>query len=269
MNFILRYFRTLYAGIAVPVLTSRRHLGLLRMLVIRELVARNSGTVLGKVWPILQPALQMVGFWFLFDIVYGMRLVRGPSFLEYLLTGIVPWFCLSEILGRATQMFREYSNLYRRSLFPVEVLPVLIMLVPGFVFTLVYAVICGLLYGPLSGLAGLTIIPLLLLWLLPFTYLFSVLGVFIRDFANAMPILLMFMMYATPILYFPDMLPDSVRQWIWINPFSDLMLVIHAMVELQPLPVKAIARLALLWLVLLAPAWLIFRRSLPHVREVL
>lgn len=248
---------------------SYQHFALLQMLVKRDLVNRSSGTALGRVWPVLQPALQMVGFWFLFDIVYGMRQNRGPSFLEYLLSGLLPWFCLTEVLNRGTGMFREFSNLFRRSPFPVEILPVLIMLVPGLVYMLVYAVVCLFLYGVVSALLSLLIMPLLLVWLLPLIYLFSILGVFVRDFAQALPIMLMFLMYATPILYFPDMLPDTVRHYIWLNPFSDLILCIHALIEAKPLPFNSIFRLAGLWLVLLGPTWLIYRRSLPHIREVL
>src|SRR5690606_10032044 len=121
----------------------------------------------------------------------------------------------------------------------------------------------------LSALVSLLVIPLLLLWLLPLIYLFSVLGVFMRDFAQALPILLMFMMYATPILYFPDMVPDALAPILWLNPFADLMQCIHALVELRPLPFDAAGRLWLLWLLLLGPAWVLYRRSLPHVREVL
>ena len=79
----------------------------------------------------------------------------------------------------------------------------------------------------------------------------------------------MLLMYSTPILYFPNMLPESMQQWLWLNPFADLVAVIHAVVDTTTLDWQAIARLFGLWLVLLGPCWAIFRRSLPYVREVL
>jgi lipopolysaccharide transport system permease protein len=269
VNFLLSFVHNLYAALAIPLRLSISNASLLRMLVRRDLVNRSSGTLLGRAWPLLQTGLQVAGFWFLFDIIYGMRAVRGPSFLEYLLSGMLPWFCLTEVLTRGSGMFREFSNLYRRSPFPVEILPVLLLLVPGLVYSVVYVLICFFMYGALSALASMLVIPLLLLWLLPLLYLFSVLGVFLRDFAQALPILLMFMMYATPILYFPDMVPAGMRSLLWLNPFTDLMRCIHELVELQPLPLEALLRLWGLWLLLLGPSWVLFRRSLPHVREVL
>lgn len=269
MNFLARYFSNLHAALAIPAQLSLANASLLRMLVRRDLVNRSSGTLLGRAWPLIQTALQVAGFWFLFDIIYGMRAVRGPSFLEYLLSGMLPWFCLTEVLTRGSGMFREFSNLFRRSPFPVEILPVLMLLLPALVYTPVYALVCLFLYGPLAALSSLLVIPLLLLWLLPLLYLFSVLGVFVRDFAQALPILLTFMMYATPILYFPDMVPEGMQQLLWLNPFSDLMRCIHALVEWQPLPWHSVYRLWGLWLLLLGPSWVLYRRSLPHVREVL
>ncbi|HEY0962313.1 MAG TPA: ABC transporter permease [Pseudomonadales bacterium] len=266
---LVRVLRNLRDGVAVPLRACIDHASLLRMLVRRDLVARTSGTLLGKLWPALQPALQVLGFWFLFDIVYGMREQRGNDFLEYLLIGMLPWLLLSEVLTRSSGLFREFANLYRRTPFPVELLPVLIMVIPGVVHTVVFCGLAFAFHGPLAALQSLLVVPLLLLWLLPLTLLFSVLGVFLRDFAQGLPFLLMLIMYSTPILYFPDMLPDGFRNWLWLNPFADLVSVIHATVDTSTIDPNAVARLVGLWLLMLGPCWAVFRRSVPHVREVL
>lgn len=266
---LVSWFHNIGQGVAVPVRSSFTHASLLRLLVKRDIVNRSSGTFLGKLWPLLQPALQVLGFWFLFDIVYGMRLDRDANFVQYLLTGMLPWLCLTEVLNRSASMFREFSSLFRRTPFPIEILPILIMVIPGLVYTLVYFLVGLLMYGPLAAVKGLIVIPLLLLWLLPLTFLFGVLGLFIRDFTQALPFVLMFAMYLTPILYFPSMLPESMQSLLWINPFADMMLLIHSLMAGTTLPWQSGVRLAVLWLLLLGPAWLLFKRSLPHIREVL
>jgi len=269
VNNISSIFSALLGGVFVPFQSCVRHASLLNMLVKREMVVRTSGTLLGKLWPLLQPALQVLGFWFLFDIVYGMRMNTGPAFLEFLLTGMLPWLCLSEVLNRAVGMFREFSALYRRTPFPVELLPILIMIVPGLVYTVIYALLCFAMFGPVAAVKSLLVMPVLLLWLLPFVLLFSIFGLFIRDFAQAVPFVLTLLMYSTPILYFPQMLPAGYQEWLWLNPFADVMAVIHGLVQDMGISSAAILRLAGLWIVLLVPAWLIFRRSMPHIREVL
>jgi ABC-type polysaccharide/polyol phosphate export permease len=239
------------------------------MLVRRELVNRTSGTLLGKLWPLLQPSLQVLSFWFLFDIVYGMRAERGNDFLSYMLIGMLPWLLLTEVLTRSAGLFREFSALYRRTPFPVELLPILILVIPGLVHVLVFTAVTLLLHGPLAALQALVVVPLLLLWLFPLILLFSVLGLFVRDFSQALPFVLLLAMYCTPILYFPDMLPESMQPWLWLNPFADLVALIHAIVAATAIDWSGVARLGVLWLLLLGPCWALFRRSLPHVREVL
>jgi lipopolysaccharide transport system permease protein len=124
-------------------------------------------------------------------------------------------------------------------------------------------------HGPLAALQALLVVPLLLLWLLPLTLLFSVVGVFARDFTQALPFVLTLIMYSTPILYFPDFLPATLQEWLWLNPFADLVALIHAVVDTTRVNWHGVARLFGLWLLLLAPCWAVFRRSVPHVREVL
>jgi lipopolysaccharide transport system permease protein len=269
MSIVAQFGRDLRDALLQPPLACREHAGLLRMLVKREVVNRSSGTVLGKLWPLLQPALQVLGFWFVFDIVYGTSELRGSDFLEYLLAGILPWLLLTEVLTRSAHLFREFAALYRRSPFPIELLPLLILVIPGAVYGIVYAAVVLAFHGPLAALAALLVVALLLLWLLPLLWLFAVLGLFLRDFAQALPFVLMLIMYATPILYFPDMLPPGMQEWLWLNPFADLVAVIHAAVEPGAIDWNSVARLAVIWLVLLAPCRAVFRRSLPHVREVL
>jgi hypothetical protein len=86
---------------------------------------------------------------------------------------------------------------------------------------------------------------------------------------QALPFVLTLLMYLTPILYFPDMLPAGLRIWLWLNPMSDWMLLIHAWLNGGVLPLESVARLLALWLLLLVPCWLWFRRTELHVRELL
>ena len=269
MNVVLGYSRNILQGLLTPYGSVLKHWALFRMLVKRDLLNRTSGTILGKLWPVVQPALQVLGYWFLFDIVFAMRANRGPEYLEYLLTGMIPWLCVAEVLNRATSMFREFSPLYRRNPFPLEILPLLVMTIPGLVYGTVYFFLNLFLGGVTSAMASLLVLPMLMLFLLPVCMLLPVLGLFIKDFAQVVPFLVMITMFMTPILYFPNQLPDGIRAFIWINPFSDLMAVIHGLVQGRDFSWINLARPFLVWLLLLGPAWLIFRRSIPHIREVL
>jgi lipopolysaccharide transport system permease protein len=269
VSLLSRLGRLCIDSLCVPLLAPLRHASLIRMLVQREIAVRTSGTLLGKLWPLVQPGLQVLGFWFMFAVVYDMRNKGGPSFLQYLLLGMLPWLCLSEVLSRSTGLFREFSALFARSPFPLEVLPSVVLVIPATVYSFALVVTTGWMLGVVAALKAVVVIPLLLLWCLPLVLLCAVIGLFVRDFGQALPFLLTLLMYATPILYFPTMLPAYVRDWLWLNPLADWMAVIHGALTDNGVPTNSLWRLGGLWLVLLVPSWLLYRRTLLHVRELL
>lgn len=266
---LLRFLRLCRDSVTIPLLAPLRQRALVRMLLKRDLATRTSGTLMGRLWPLLQPALQVLGFWFLFAVVYDMRNVRGAGFAQYMLLSMLPWLCFAEVLGRATGLFREFSSLFARSPFPLEVLPSLTLMMPALVYTPVLAITALWLLGPLAAIKSLVVIPLLLIWTLPLVLLCATTGLFVRDFGQALPFLLTLWMYLTPILYFPDMLPAAMRQWLWVNPMADWMALFHGWLDDTALSLQSAARLLVIWLLLLVPCWLWFRRTLLHVRELL
>ncbi|HTQ99741.1 MAG TPA: ABC transporter permease, partial [Candidatus Acidoferrum sp.] len=239
----LRRLLALYAdSLRVPLGAPLHHAALLRMLAQRELAARTSGTLLGRLWPLLQPALQVFGFWFMFAVIFDMRNQRA-DYLQYLLLGMLPWLCFSEVLTRSTGLFREFSSLFARTPFPLEVLPSVVLVIPATVYTAVLVLTSLWLLGPVAAFKALWVVPLLLLWALPLMLLCAVTGLFVRDFGQVLPFLLMLLMYLTPIMYFPDMVPAQVRDWLWLNPMADWMTLVHAVIAGTAIPVAALWRL--------------------------
>lgn len=269
MTLLLRLLRLCVDSISVPLLAPIRHRALVRMLMQREIANRTSGTAIGRLWPLLQPALQVLGYWFMFAVIYDMRNLRGPGFAQYMLLSMLPWLCFSEVLVRATGLLREFSPLFARSRFPLEVLPTMALVMPMLVYTPVLVLTTLWLLGAVAALKAIVVIPLLLVWTLPLVLLFTVTGLFVRDFGQALPFVLTLLMYLTPILYFPDMMPESMRQLMWLNPMADWMVLIQGWLNGTGLPSASVVRLALLWLLLLVPCWLWFRRTQLHVRELL
>lgn len=268
-DFIQRFTRNFWAGLTGPfrLLITRRDL--VRVLIKRDIATRTSGTVLGGVWMLAQPALQVLAFWFLLDFVLRVRFPGQVSFLNYFLLGMLPWLMISEVMQRNLTVLTEFSTLYQRSAFPVNLLPLLPLMVSGLFYGVVYAVVAGLLEGWVAALWAPLVVMLLLLWLLPVCYLLAVLGLFIRDARQLIPFLLTLTMYLTPILYMPEMLPEGMRMLMVFNPFADIMALIHGLLQGMPVAAGHGLRPLLIWLLLLAPAWVLFRRTEPHMREAL
>jgi lipopolysaccharide transport system permease protein len=110
---------------------------------------------------------------------------------------------------------------------------------------------------------------LIALWLIPFCYLLSVIGLFLKDIGQFFPFLITITMYLTPILYTPDTLPEQVRWLLLVNPVADIMVLLHASIQDLPWTWINIFRPFIIWLLFLGPACVLFYRAEPHVREML
>lgn len=255
-------------GLLCPLGAILRHRLLLALLVRREIIGRTSGTLFRAGWLLIGPGLQVLAFWFLLDVVLRIRLPGQVVFLDYFLVGILAWFLMVEVLQRALGIFSEQAALYQRSDFPLVLLPMLPLVIAVLLQGAVYLIVCVLLLGIAVLPAAVAVLGMLFLLLLPVTYLLAVLGHFLRDLRQLVPFVLTMGLYVTPILYTPDMLPVPLQPWLVLNPAADVIALIHGL--LQDLPVHAgnWLRPLALWLLLLGPAWLLFSRSKPHIREV-
>ncbi|MEN8174643.1 MAG: ABC transporter permease [Pseudomonadota bacterium] len=257
-------------GLLQPFAALVRHRHLAKVLLRRDARVRTSGTLLGALWLLLQPALQILIFWFLFSVILGIRFPGHDfSFFHYFILGMIPWLFINEVLTRNLTVFREFGPLYQRNRFPLLLLPLVTVLFSALIYMAVYAVVVVFVEGALRALLAPTLILGIALWLLPVTYILAVISFFVRDLAQVFRFLLNFLFYLTPILYVPDLLPDVMRGLMVFNPVADMMAVIHHLLQDMPLDWGNLWRPVLLWGLLLAPSWFLFSRAEPHFREVL
>ncbi len=263
-------------GFLEPLRTAVAQRHLILMLIRRDIAGRTSGTMLGAGWLLLQPALQMLGFWFLLDLVLQVRFPGRLSFVEYFLIGMLSWFMIAEVLQRSLNVFQEFASIYQRTPFPLAILPLVPLFMSGLIFMIVNALVAGLLEGWLAVPVSMLNTLMLLIWLLPFCYILAVVGLFLKDLGQFFPFFISLLMYLTPILYLPQLLPESLSWILQVNPFADLMATLHFRLQDMPWTVDQMAwtpihfwRPFLWWLLLLGPAWVLFRRAEPHIREML
>ncbi len=193
-----------------------RHRELLGAFVRRELRARIEGSVLGRVWPILQPLILFIIYYVIFSkilkIGFSDRMPpQGPEGVGwrttfYLITGILPWTVLADSLGRGTGVVLENANLIKKIAFPSELLPLYQVIVYHVYFLIGFVILLGL------ELAVNTSLPLELMWfpvvvvvqivfITALTLFLSAANVFVRDVMQAVPVVLTFWMFTTPVFY--------------------------------------------------------------------
>lgn len=264
-----RIFRNTWQGLLHPPAHIWQHRELVMTLVRRDFRIRTSGSLLGVLWMLLQPGLQIIGFWFLLEVVLKAKYPGRVPFLDYFLVGMLVWMLVSDTLSRTVAVLRDMASIYQRALFPLEILPLLPLITNLILFPLLFFTVVLFLEGLQSALQGTTLLFLLALWLIPICYLLAISGLFLRDLLHLVPFLITIAMYATPILYMPEMLPEFAQHLLIFNPFSDLLAIVHGVVQDMPMSDGNWLRLLAIWLLLLAPSWLLFRLMKPQIRDML
>ncbi|HEX7317929.1 MAG TPA: ABC transporter permease [Pyrinomonadaceae bacterium] len=197
----------------------------------RMTLARYRGSALGLLWALLTPAVMIAVFTFIFAGIFGARFTEGGTPLEYalyLFCGLLPWTAFSETLLQSSGIVVAHANLVKRVVFPLETLPVaqaLASLVTQLFGTAVLIVATVVIRGEFHVTAlwlFVLLVPQMLLTL-GGAWLVASLGVFVRDTAQVLGLLLMAWMYLTPIIYPEQVVPLRYRPALEINPFTPLV----------------------------------------------
>ena len=195
----------------------------------RELSERYAGQMFGWVWAAAHPVLLMAVYVFIFAFVFKVR-VGGTAALPldyptYLLSGLIPWIAMQEAVSRGTVSITGNARLVKQVVFPVEILPVKVVLatlpaqIVSHAFLLLYLAATG---QPIPITYGL--LPLLILLqtaaMIGLCYALSVAQVFVRDTKDFVVVFTMIGAYLAPVFYLPEMVPEMFRGLLYLNPFS-------------------------------------------------
>jgi len=208
-----------------------RRFDLILSLTRRELAARYRGSVLGIIWAMVTPVVMIAIFTFIFAGIFGARFGASGSawdFALYLFCGLLPWTAFQESIQHSSNTIVSHSNLVKRVVFPLEILPISQALtgVANQMFGTVALLVAALL---IRGELHLTLVwlPVLilpqLLVTLGLSWLVASLGVFLRDIVQGISLLLMTWLYLTPIIYPESVVPERFRAIIKANPFTYLI----------------------------------------------
>ena len=201
--------------------------GFIRTSVARDFQLRYRGSALGIVWTLLQPIGTVVVLTIVFTRVMQPRLPGGDAFTYsiYLCAGVFAWGLFAEIVQRELNVFIENGNYLKKSSFPRSSLPLIVAITAVVNFGLAFAVyfVFLLAIDRFPGWVVLWTLPLVLVIALLAVGLGILLGtanVFFRDLGPAVPIVLQFWFWLTPIVYPVAVVPDFIRPWFAINPLA-------------------------------------------------
>lgn len=196
-----------------------------------ELKKRHAGSVLGPLWILLYPALLLSMYLFIYLAVFKVKVTGIASSFEYtlfVLSGIIPYLGFSEVLNGSSALLAQNRHLITNVITPAEVLPVrlvCIALVSQCASLLIYMIML-LLAGMKPCAAWLWALPMLgleFLFLSGLAFIFSALGVLLKDLAQIMAIMTLFLLFVSPVGYTVEMVPENLRFLLYFNPLHYLV----------------------------------------------
>jgi len=209
---------------------------LLWLLVRRDFIAFYKQTILGPVWFLIQPMFTVGVYVFLFGTVARISTGEIPMPLFYL-SGILTWTYFSETLLKTSSVFRDNIQIFSKVYFPRLIMPLSILLsnlLRFFAQLFLFSIL--LIYYKLKNF-DITIGPQIFLFLfalillamlaLGFGLIVSAFTTKYRDFAMLVTFSINILMYACPVVYPIEALPQKAQRIINLNPLTQIIQLVR------------------------------------------
>lgn len=205
----------------------------------RDLKSRFKGTAVGWGWSLILPVASLL----IYTLVahYIFRAVpeqfgngREGNFAVWLFVGLTAWGFFANSVNTAIPALLSTGPLLQKIFFP-SYAPVLGAVIGVIIQSCIELALVLVVLVAFSNV-GFT-------WLLlPFwvglyvcfaaaaATVFSIANIYIRDLAHIVSVFLQLLFYATPILYQPTLIPESVRPLILANPLSQFVVLFRDVV---------------------------------------
>lgn len=208
-----------------------KHRTLIGQFVRRDVLGRYRGSLFGLGWALLTPIIMLGIYTFVFVEIFNARWGNGAApansseFALQLFTGLIVFNLFAEVVSHAPTMVLEYPNLVKKVVFPIEVLPWAAVFTALFQFMLNLGVLmAAIIWMRESVYVTALALPLILLpflaLLLGLGWFLAATGVYLRDTAPLVGMLLTGMMFVSPIFYPASALPRWLQPFMQFNPLT-------------------------------------------------
>jgi ABC-type polysaccharide/polyol phosphate export permease len=254
---------------------ARRQLA--RYLTQADMIKHGANTVLGNIWWVLDPLLQMAIY-----VVFVTIITKNtrPDYPLFVFSAILPWKWFSTSINDAITSVTSREAIIKQVKFPTIILPVAATTsgVVSFVFGLIPLFAMMVLFYGDRLTPYLLLLPIVaavqFVFTLSLSIVFAAINVFFRDLGNLARHLLRLWFYLSPALYATKDLDPSkygvLAQLYKMNPWVPLFESYHAVIFDGGYPDwLSLGILFLVSLVMIAIATLIFKRLEPAFAKVI
>jgi ABC-type polysaccharide/polyol phosphate export permease len=207
---------------------SKNNLQLLRLLIQQELTLRYKRSVIGIGWTLLNPMLTSFVLWIVFSFLFVGKLEAGQQFAPYLMAGILLNTFFSQGLLQAANSIAANGGVLTKVSVPPRIFAFAASLSAFINFLIGLIPLTLVVY--ISGQTLALTFPLVLIIGLFMAFFTAGIGlalsvIFIRfeDAKNIVNVLLLILIYLTPIFYPIGILNERMQQIVTLNPLTSFL----------------------------------------------
>jgi homopolymeric O-antigen transport system permease protein len=252
------------AGVQLNLGELWRYRELLHFLTLRDIKVRYKQTMMGVAWVIIQPLTTVL----IFTVVFSRFVPLNTGALPYplfALSGLLLWLFFASAVTNSTNSLVNDANLITKVYFPRMFIPAASVGAGLVDLSVAFAllVLLGFYYGVTLTL-NIVALPLFVLMMallaLAVGLLAAALTVKYRDLRHALPFIIQLWMFASPVIYPANIVPERWQWLVMINPAAGIIGGFRAALTGQPFAWRHISVSLLITLSLLAVAIYVFRR---------
>lgn len=207
----------------------KKNRSLLFHLTKRDITNKFKGSYAGFIWSFLNPLLLLIVYTFVFSVImkakWGLQNEGNLDFAIVLFAGLIIFNMYAEATNRAANIIYDNKNYVKKVVFPLNILPVIIVNSSFFNGLISYAVLLVMIFIFMDSLrfhsgVALTLLLPIYLMTLGVTYFIAAISVFIRDIGQIITIFNMVFMFLSPIFFPVDRMPQIFQYASSLNPMA-------------------------------------------------
>lgn len=211
----------------VPFAVLLRQRVALRQFLVRAIARRYRMSSLGFLWTMVVPLATLGIYTFVFGVVMPSTWGDGGTteFALQLFAGLIVFWLMAEVITQSPTSIVEQTNLVKKSVFPLEIIPAVTVgnaLFHGLISTGVLLAAVAVTGAPLHATVfyfPLIVFPFMLL-LMGLAWLLAAVGVYFRDLTHIVGLLMTGALFLSPVFYPIERLSPGLQQAIMFNPIS-------------------------------------------------
>lgn len=208
---------------------------LLGALARKNIIVRYKQAYLGLLWAVLRPLCLVL----IFMVVRSFVGIESGSVPYPVLTfaALIPWVFFQDSTSEGVSSVVSNASLIKKIYFPREIFPLTAVLTKLIELGINFVVLAGLMaYYGLSPTVHVLWVPLLVLYIVLFSLSISFAGaavhVYYRDIGSALPVVLSFLMYVSPVIYPLSLVRQKLIEGQAAGQYSELL---YRLYTLNPL----------------------------------